>query len=60
MPIYFPPLPTQASAATGSMMPTVIATGDTFTIPTDRQALFAMPIIVDGTLVIDGYLIGVD
>lgn len=42
------------------MMPTVIEVGETFTIPEKRQALFAMPIEVNGTFVIDGFLIGVD
>lgn len=40
-------------------MPTVVDTGETLTIPTDYQGLFAYPITVDGTLDIDGILIDV-
>jgi hypothetical protein len=50
--------PTGPSGANG-MVPTYIAEGDSFTIPVDRQALFALDIVVDGTLVVDGFLVEV-
>lgn len=43
-----------------AMVPTLIATGSTFTVPTNRQALFAETIDNEGTLVVDGSLIMVD
>lgn len=49
-----------AAAQGGTSVPFYIAVGETFTVPEYRQALFAVPIEVDGTLVIDGYLIEVD
>lgn len=42
-----------------AMVPTYIASGDTFTVPIYRQALFTMPIDVVGILVVDGYLVEV-
>lgn len=42
------------------MVPTYIAPGETFTIPAFRQAMWAVPIVVDGTIVIDGVLVPVD
>jgi hypothetical protein len=48
------------STATDGMVPYFIASGDTFTVPLYKQALKAMPITVDGTLVVDGYLIEVN
>lgn len=46
-----------ALASTSPMVPYFIASGDTFTIPLYKQALFNMAIVNDGTLVVDGYLI---
>lgn len=42
-----------------SFVPTHIAAGETFTVPVNKQALYALPIVVDGTLVIDGTLVEV-
>jgi hypothetical protein len=44
----------------GGMTPYYIAAGATFTVPLYRQALFAEAIEVDGGLVVNGLLIGVD
>lgn len=44
----------------GGFVPTFIAADDTFVVPDDSQALFAMTIDVEGTLEVDGYLIEVD
>lgn len=41
-------------------MPTYIGTSETFTIPANRQGLYALPIINDGSLVVTGDLIMVD
>jgi hypothetical protein len=41
-------------------MPTLINDGETFTIPVNRQGLYALPIVNNGTLIIDGDLILVD
>jgi hypothetical protein len=49
---YFP--------TTDSAVPYFIAAADTFTVAINKQALFVMPIDSEGTLVVDGYLIGVD
>jgi len=46
--------------AGGSMMPYFIPGDETFTIPVNRQGLFAMTIEVEGMLVVDGMLIQVD
>jgi hypothetical protein len=51
---------TWGTAAAGAMVPYYIAVGDTFTVPLYRQALFSEPIEVDGALVVNGLLIGVD
>lgn len=45
---------------TGAFVPTFIADDDTFTVPTNRQALFAIDIDNEGTLEINGFLIQVD
>jgi hypothetical protein len=42
------------------MVPYSIALGETFTVPVNKQALFAMNIDNSGTLVVDGFLIEVD
>jgi phage-related tail fiber protein len=49
----------EASAANASMVPYFIASGDTFTVPIYKQALFSMEIDVVGALVVDGALLGV-
>jgi len=54
-----PPGPAGASGANG-MVPYFIATGETFTVPVFKQALFSMNIDNEGTLAIDGFLIEVD
>lgn len=41
-------------------MPTKIASGSTFTIPAEKQALFAFPISCEGILVVDGMLVEVN
>jgi hypothetical protein len=47
------------SGAADGMVPYLIPTGQTFTVPINKQALKAMPITVDGTLVVDGFLLEV-
>lgn len=49
-----------ASTSPGGMVPYFIASADTFTVPLDYQALYAIPIDVDGTLAINGILAEVD
>lgn len=44
----------------GGMVPYFIASGDTFTVPEFKQALFAMTIDVEGVLDVSGVLIEVD
>lgn len=41
-------------------MPTYIGPLETFTIPADRQGLYALPIVNDGSLVVTGDLVVVD
>lgn len=55
MPVYFPPLQTQTIVANGGMTPTRILATEAFTIPANRQALKAMPIVIEagGSLVIE-------
>lgn len=52
--------PELVGAITASFVPTYIPSGEMFTVPADRQALFAMTIDVAGTLDVSGYLIEVD
>lgn len=40
-------------------VPYFIASGETFTVPEYKQALFHMPIDCEGSLVVDGYLVEV-
>lgn len=47
-------------AGTDGMVPYYIASGQTFTVPVFKQALWAVPIVVDGILLIDGVLVPVD
>ena len=44
----------------GTYTPTLILTGETFIVPVNKQVLFSLPILVDGTLIVDGDLIQVD
>jgi hypothetical protein len=44
----------------GASVPYYIASTETFTVPENKQALFSVPIIVDGYIVVDGYLVEVD
>lgn len=48
------------STSPGGMVPYFIDIGDTFTVPLYYQALYAVPIDVDGTLAINGILAEVD
>lgn len=41
----------------GSAVPTLIASGTTFTIPADTQMQFIAPCVVDGIMKIDGLAI---
>lgn len=50
----------ETSSAAGGFVPTLIPSGETFTVPEDYQALFALMIDVQGTLVVDGFLVEVD
>lgn len=50
--LYF----TDARAASAAMTPTVIASGETFTVPDATQCVWVVPITVDGDLVLDGDL----
>ena len=51
-----------ASGSGGGFVPTYIAPGETFLIPDNRQAVFGMPIINEGSIVIgaNSYLIGIN
>ena len=53
-------LSNQADTSSGAFVPVLLAVGDTFMVPEDTQALFAMTIDVQGTLVVDGYLVQVN
>lgn len=44
---------------TEALPPTFIAAGESYTVPEYRQALFALPIDVEGSLVVDGALVEV-
>jgi len=47
------------TAQSAAPMPYIVFTGDTLTIPEYYQGLYSMPITVDGTIVINGYLVEV-
>ena len=47
------------SSATDSTVPYYIPVGQTFTVNENRQALFNIPITIDGDLVVDGLLVEV-
>jgi len=42
-----------------AIMPFLIPSSSTYKVPANKQGLFAIPIEVDGTLVVDGVLVGV-
>jgi hypothetical protein len=48
-----------AAAAGGGLAPYEVPAGNTLVIPLNAQAVFALPITIDGTLQVDGALIGV-
>jgi hypothetical protein len=49
-----------STIATDGMVPYFVASGDTFTVPEFKQALFSMLIDNEGTLAVDGFLLEVD
>jgi hypothetical protein len=49
-----------SDSESGGFVPVFIPSGETFTVPEDKQALFAMTIDNEGTLVVDGYLVQVN
>lgn len=49
-----------APTSVAAMTPTVVASGDTFTVPAGTQVLFAEEIDVEGELDIDGVLVEVN
>lgn len=48
------------AGGSGGLVPYYIPVDETFTVPLYKQALFSEPIEVDGALVVNGLLIGVD
>lgn len=50
---------TDTRARTAAIAPTLVQTGETFVVPANKQVLFSLPITVDGTLQVDGYLVEV-
>lgn len=46
-----------SSGGGGGFVPTYIADGETFTVPANTQALYRLPITVDGELIVDGNLV---
>ena len=44
---------------TNALPPTFIASGESYTVPANRQALFTLPIDVEGELALDGALVEV-
>lgn len=44
----------------GGFVPTYIGPTETFTVPENKQALYAVPIENDGVIVVDGALVEVD
>lgn len=44
----------------GGQMPYYIPTGETYTVEENKQGLFAIPITIDGDLVVNGLLVQVD
>lgn len=52
-------LPPEQRGNDGQFVPTYIPANQTFVVPPNAQALYALPIVADGTLVIDGTLVEV-
>ena len=50
---------TTVSSGGGGQMPYYIPTGESYTIETNKQGLFAIPITVDGDLYVNGVLVQV-
>lgn len=50
---------TSATAGSGGQTPTLVASGETFTVQANKQVLFKQTIVVEGALVVNGALIGV-
>lgn len=48
------------SVSSGAGVPYYVPVATTFTVPLYIQGLWTIPIVVDGTLVVDGYLVEVD
>lgn len=46
-------------ASSDSTVPYYVPLGDVFTVNTNKQALFTLPITIDGTIVLDGILVEV-
>jgi hypothetical protein len=55
-----PTVPDAPSLTIGGMVPTHILSGESFTVPVRRQALFTVPIDNEGVLLVDGVLEAVD
>lgn len=55
-----PTVPDPPSLTIGGMVPTHILSGESFTVPVRRQALFTVPIDNEGILLVDGVLEAVD
>lgn len=51
---------TGAAGASGGGTPTTINTPDTFTVAADTQVLWTLPILVNGILIVDGFLVEVN
>ena len=51
---------TGSGGTLSAFVPTYISPGETFTVPVNRQAAYALPIINDGVMIIDGNLVMVD
>lgn len=45
------------SGSAGGFVPTLIADGDTFTVPLNKQVLWSIPIQIDGILDVQGAFI---
>lgn len=58
--IQGPQGPAGAGSSLFELTPYYIPSGETFTVPVNKQALFSETIINDGTLVVDGLLLEVD
>jgi hypothetical protein len=48
-----------ASGGGGGLMPYYISSGESYTIEDNKQGLFAIPITVDGDLIVNGVLVQV-